>query len=114
MDQLWQAHLQGRPHARTRRNPPACPALDELAERQSDINDWFTAYASSLADTARDEMVELVYIRGGAGEMTREAILLHVVNHATYHRGHIADMLYHCSVPPPTIDLPVFLRGGAD
>jgi len=42
--------------------------------------------------------------------MTREAILLHVVNHATYHRGHIADMMYDSSVEPPTTDLPVFLR----
>jgi uncharacterized damage-inducible protein DinB len=37
-------------------------------------------------------------------------ILLHVVNHTTYHRGHVADMLYHQSMSPPTTDLPVFLR----
>ena len=42
--------------------------------------------------------------------MSREDILLHVVNHTTYHRGHIADMLYHLHISPPTTDLPVFLR----
>ena len=42
--------------------------------------------------------------------MTRGDMLLHVVNHKTYHRGYVADML--CQVParPPTMDLPVFLR----
>jgi uncharacterized damage-inducible protein DinB len=37
-------------------------------------------------------------------------IVLHVVNHKTYHRGHIADMLFQIPVQPPTTDLPVFLR----
>lgn len=42
--------------------------------------------------------------------MTRRDILLHVVNHATYHRGHAADILYYLDVFPPTTDLPVFLQ----
>jgi DinB family len=37
-------------------------------------------------------------------------ILLHVVNHTTYHRGHAADILYNLHIFPPTTDLPVFLR----
>ena len=37
-------------------------------------------------------------------------MLLHVVNHKTYHRGYVAQMLYQASVRPPTMDLPVFLR----
>jgi uncharacterized damage-inducible protein DinB len=42
--------------------------------------------------------------------MSRRDILLHVVNHTTYHRGHAADILYHLKIFPPTTDLPVFLR----
>ncbi len=40
--------------------------------------------------------------------------LLHVVNHATYHRGHIAQMLYSSDVVPPVTDFPVFLREHTD
>jgi uncharacterized damage-inducible protein DinB len=29
---------------------------------------------------------------------------------ATYHRGNVAAMMYTLGVPPPTTDLPVFLR----
>ena len=42
--------------------------------------------------------------------MSCRDILLHVVNHSTYHRGHAADILYHLGIAPPTTDLPVFLR----
>ncbi len=42
--------------------------------------------------------------------MTREEILLHVVNHTTYHRGFVAEMFYKVPARPPTTDLPVFLR----
>ena len=42
--------------------------------------------------------------------MSRRDILLHVVNHTTYHRGHAADILYHLNIFPPTTDLPVFLK----
>ena len=42
--------------------------------------------------------------------MRREDIVLLAVNHTTYHRGHVAAMLYQISTEPPTTDLPVFLR----
>jgi uncharacterized damage-inducible protein DinB len=56
------------------------------------------------------EIVEFDFIGGGRGAMSRSDILLHVVNHTTYHRGHAADILYHIKVFPPTTDFPVFLR----
>ena len=37
-------------------------------------------------------------------------IVLHAVNHGTYHRGNVAAMLYQIGRTPPTTDLPVFLR----
>jgi uncharacterized damage-inducible protein DinB len=42
--------------------------------------------------------------------MRGDEMLLHVVNHSTYHRGYVADMLYESGSRPPTLDLPVFLR----
>jgi uncharacterized damage-inducible protein DinB len=42
--------------------------------------------------------------------MTRGEMLLHVVNHTTYHRGFVADLFFQIPARPPTTDLPVFLR----
>jgi len=59
--------------------------------------------------------VHFTLIGGNKGVMTRAEILLHIVNHTSYHRGFVADLFYQ--VPgaprPPTTDLPVFLREGA-
>ncbi len=52
------------------------------------------------------------FIDGGDSTMTRGAILLHVVNHGSYHRGWIAEMFFEVPRKPPTTDLPVFLREG--
>jgi uncharacterized damage-inducible protein DinB len=110
MDQVWQAHLEGRAHGFTTRNPTSAPPFADLRGAQFAIDAWFIAYADTLSARDAEEVVDFVFIGGGQGSMTRDAILLHVVNHATYHRGHIADMLNHIQARPPTTDLPVFLQ----
>jgi uncharacterized damage-inducible protein DinB len=108
MDEVWRAHLEGRPHGYATRNPADCPGLAELREAQKAIDAWFVRYADSLSQ--EDEIVNFQFIGGGAGSMTRRDILLHVANHGTYHRGNVASMMYQAGVAPPTTDLPVFLK----
>lgn len=113
MDFLWQCHLLGKPHGLTTRNPVDHPAIQDLVASQRRMDTWYVDYADSLSHEQLDELVEFEFIGGGNGVMSRGDILLHVVNHTTYHRGHVADMLYHLNVFPPTTDLPVFLRASA-
>lgn len=113
MDFLWQCHLLGKPHGLTTRNPVDHPAIQDLVASQRRMDTWYVDYADSLSHEQLDELVEFEFIGGGNGAMSRGDILLHVVNHTTYHRGHVADMLYHLNVFPPTTDLPVFLRASA-
>lgn len=110
MDHVWRCHLLGKPHGLATRNPEHCPALDELAASQRSIDAWYVGYADSLTEAGLAEPVAFEFIGGGAGRMTRQGILLHVVNHASYHRGHAAAIFYQIGVAPPTTDLPVFLR----
>jgi uncharacterized damage-inducible protein DinB len=56
------------------------------------------------------ENINFDFIGGGKGAMTREEMILHIVNHGTYHRGLVADMMYQVPLVPPSTDLPVFLR----
>jgi uncharacterized damage-inducible protein DinB len=110
MDRVWQAHLLGEAHRYTTRNPDNPPSFAVLHEMQLAMDAWYMTYADALDTEALGEIVEFEFIGGGHGAMSRGDILLHVANHTTYHRGHVADMLYHCAVFPPTTDLPVFLR----
>lgn len=110
MDYVWQSHLLGRPHGLATRNPVAHPTLRDLVALQQAMDAWYVGHADSLPPERLDERVEFEFIGGGIGAMSRRDIILHVVNHTTYHRGHVAGMLYQLDVFPPATDLPVFLR----
>jgi uncharacterized damage-inducible protein DinB len=81
-----------------------------LRGAQREIDAWYIDYATAMTPAACDDVVHFTFIGGGDGAMRREDILLHVVNHTTYHRGHITAMLNQMGVQPQATDLPVFLR----
>jgi uncharacterized damage-inducible protein DinB len=110
VDQIWMARLEGRAHGYTALNTETTPAFAELRSAQAAVDEWFVAYAGRLSAAAYDEVVQFRFVDGGAGAMTRGDILLHVVNHKTYHRGWVADMFFQEDARPPAMDLPVFLR----
>jgi uncharacterized damage-inducible protein DinB len=107
---MFQAHLEGRPHGYTARNTPDRPPLDELWRAQQEIDAWYVAWSDRLTPATMDEKVKFEYVGGGEGVMSRGEILLHVVNHTTYHRGFVAEMIYRIPATPPTTDLTVYLR----
>ena len=74
------------------------------------LAEGYNHVTSTNDPTAHAEVVDFRFVDGGAGAMTRGDMLLHVVNHKTYHRGYVADMLYQAGSRPPVMDLPVFLR----
>ncbi len=110
VDRIWQAHLQGRAHGYTTRQPDTEPVLEQLRLDQAALDRWYIACADGMDATAQAEPLDFRFVDGGAGRMTRGDMLLHVVNHKTYHRGYVADMLYQAGFKPPVMDLPVFLR----
>ena len=109
IDRIWQAHLEGREHGYSARNTPDHPPLAELWRQQQEIDRWYESWSDALNDAALDEKVRYTLIGGNQGVMTRGEILLHVVNHTSYHRGFVADLFYQVPARPPTTDLPVYL-----
>lgn len=105
IDVIFQAHLLGREHGFTARNTPTCPELEELWHTQQEVDNWYVACSDGLADAALNETVRFKFVGGGGGAMTRGEILLHVVNHTTYHHGFVADLFYQIPAEPPTTDL---------
>ncbi len=110
IDAIWQAHLRGREHGYTARNTVDHPPFDELWAKQQAIDEWYIAWSDGLTDAALDEKVNFTLIGGTPGVMTRGEILLHVVNHTSYHRGFVGDLFFQVPARPPTTDLPVYLR----
>jgi uncharacterized damage-inducible protein DinB len=110
MDLVWQAHLEGRSHGFTSRTPRLFSDFESLRAAQSVLDQWYVRTAEAISEDVANEVVNFAFIGGTSGAMTRAEILLHVVNHKTYHRGHIADMMFQIPAAPPTTDLPVYLR----
>jgi uncharacterized damage-inducible protein DinB len=110
IDRIFQAHLEGRAHGYTARNTPDHPSLAELRRSQEEVDAWYVGWADDIADRALDETVRFQFVGGGEGAMTRGQMLLHVVNHTSYHRGFVADLFYQVPARPPITDLTVYLR----
>jgi uncharacterized damage-inducible protein DinB len=110
IDAVFQAHLQGREHGYTARNTADTPPLEELRQSVRAMDAWYIDYADTMSAEDLDRMIRFEFIGGGDGAMTCNEIILHIVNHGTYHRGFVGDMLYQAGVRPVATDLPVFLR----
>ena len=110
IDRIFQAHLEGRPHGYAARNTPDHPPLAELWKVQQETDAWYIAWSDGLTPEAIDEKVNFTYVGGGEGCLSRGEILLHIVNHTSYHRGFVGEMIFNLKIRAPAADLTVFLR----
>lgn len=112
VDRIWQAHLQHRDHGFTSRQAMPYPALAELRQAQREVDDWYVDWSAHLSESSLDEVIDFAYVSGNRGSMTAGAMLMHVVNHATYHRGWLVQMYFEIPAMPPLTDLCVYLTEG--
>lgn len=110
VDDIFKAHLEGRTHGYSKRNTDEQPALEDLWRACQAMDRWYVELADRLSETELAEVISFEFVGGGAGRMSRNDILLHVVNHGTYHHGFVSDMMYQVPARPAANDLPVFLR----
>lgn len=109
VDLIWQAHIENRDHGIKALNTILYTDLAELWSAQQAIDAWYITWCDALSEADADETVRLTLIGGKQGEMRRSEIVLHMVNHTSYHRGFVADMFFQIPARPPLTDLPVFL-----
>lgn len=110
VDDIFRCHLTGRSHSYSFRNVEERLGIATLRDRQREMDCWYREWTSGLDENALADVVEFDFVGGGRGAMSRADMLLHVVNHGTYHRGLVSDMLCQIPADMPVNDLPVFLR----
>jgi uncharacterized damage-inducible protein DinB len=84
---------------------------DALEMVWREVQDKWVAWAERASDAELNRVVEYKSILDG--QMARTPawqIVLHVVNHATLHRGQVMGMLRQIGVAPPPTDLMFFYR----
>jgi uncharacterized damage-inducible protein DinB len=109
VDLIWKAHLLQVPHDFTRRDVVLHAGLDELRRAQEQENAWFEAWAHEQTDSSLLEVLPFRFVSGEEASMSRGAMFMHLVNHASYHRGWVCQMFFDVPARPPATDLPVFL-----
>ena len=103
--EIFQAHLQARRHPHTARYRGEILGFSEVA-----MNDYYVACARDWTDAELAETIDFDFVGGGKRAMSREDILLHLANHATYHRGFVSTLLYPFVKGGAATDLTVFIR----
>ena len=110
-DRAWLGRLEGQ--APPRANTADFADLDSLLEVWEPVLTRWPVAVESLGDAGRLDTGRLIEYKSFAGDPFTNPlgqIVRHVVNHGTYHRGFVGDMLYQAGVTPAATDLPVFLR----
>ncbi len=110
IDDIFKAHILGNSHYYTARNTEDCPPFSHLWERQREMDKWYVGYAENTPEETLSEIVSFQFVGGGEGSMSRVDMIIHVVNHSTYHRGFVGDLMYQVPATLPANDFPVFLR----
>jgi uncharacterized damage-inducible protein DinB len=110
IDDIFKAHLLGCRHSYTARNTEYPPPFEELWDMQREMDKWYVDYAENSSEKNLSEVVEFQFVGGGSGAMSRVDMIIHIVNHSTYHRGFVGDLMYQIPAIPPANDYPIFLR----
>ena len=100
---VWVQNFQGQPLTK-RVVADAFPDAAALADAFPEVERELQAFADGLTHEALQAPRT---VRGS--EYTLEALIHHVMNHSTYHRGQVALLLRQSGHQPPATDFRVFL-----
>jgi uncharacterized damage-inducible protein DinB len=107
-DRVW--------YKRTVEPEMSMPPMTELSSLEAITLDWphlqtkWEVWADALADQDLERVVNYKMLNGSPGESPASHVVLHLVNHATLHRGQVVGMLRQLGVKPPVTDLIFYLR----
>lgn len=93
VDRIFAANLQRLGHSYTASWSSQAPSLVQLASDIRDTDRWYVDYNARMTPDEMEEVVDFTFTDGGAGRMSREEMLAHVVTHAGYHRGEVGRLL---------------------
>ncbi len=106
---VWLCRWQGTNPAGMPDWSPAA-TLPLLRGRLSEIEAGRRALLAPLADADLERPVSYTLFSGQADTRPLGALVLHVVNHSTYHRGQVTTMLRQLGASTVSTDLVAYLR----
>lgn len=108
-DSIWFDRLMGTPTRNLGAYEPA-PDFAQFSKNWLALLDRYVSWAEGLKPGEWDRIVHYRFINGDAGQQPVWQLALHIVNHATYHRGQIITMLRQLGRTPIGTDLITYYR----
>jgi uncharacterized damage-inducible protein DinB len=110
-DRIWLSRLTATPDA-------GAKALDqiitvdfaELTAQRAALDERIISFVGDLAPGRLGDILVYKTMAGVPHETPLNMVLAHLFNHQTHHRGQAHGMLSGTKVPPPSLDMIVFLR----
>jgi uncharacterized damage-inducible protein DinB len=111
-DRIWMKRLTGEGEHPIRLDAIIYEDRLQLASARADQDDRIADYVGSLDEAAILSPLKYTTSSGKPFEHTRGAILAHLFNHQTHHRGQAHTILSICTgCEPPSLDLLGLQRG---
>ena len=79
--------------------------LDALQRYRHTLDDVITALTQELTEADLDTALEYTNMKGVAQRKNLHAVLMHVFNHQTHHRGQVSTLLFQAGVDVGVTDL---------
>jgi uncharacterized damage-inducible protein DinB len=102
-DRIWLSRLEGRAPA-SFVDPEPGPGVDALKERWPAVIKGLRDFVEYAPVALFERELPFKRLNGDAHRMTHWKVLLHIVNHATLHRGQVMAMLRQLGHVPPGTD----------
>lgn len=106
-DRVWLNRLAGRPFTGFADEGDG-PDLAALGSTWPALLREFRDYIEGLTETANQELFTYTNLKGEEISVRRWQAILHVVNHASFHRGQVVAMIRQLDKQPPSTDLLYF------
>ena len=107
-EEIWLCRLSGKPAPN--KNLWKDMLLNQLIQKAREQAEEWEAFLEAFGTGSFDSAVEYQNTRGEAFFTSVADILNHVINHGTYHRGQIANLLKLEAVEPPLSDYIFYVR----
>lgn len=107
-ERVWLRRLMNLDGEHLPPGPPPEHPFEFLVMSWPELSKGYRQWLESVSDSDLTEKILTILPDGGEFRVPRWQIVLHAINHTSYHRGQIVTMLRALGVKPPNTDLTCF------
>ncbi len=100
---LWLERWRGR-SPRTLLAPEEFPTLAVLSQRWLTVEREMREYLAGLSEDALERTVPYINAKGETWTYELWRMMVHLLNHQSYHRGQVTTLMRQLGVQPPQVD----------